>query len=237
MKNTKTSAFTGLCFILMMITVTLFANPAAADATRKALPVDQAYKDPSFLRFRTRLLDAIARRDVEFVVSQASLDIHLSFGGHSGRDDFRKFLTLSEKDMAEEYKHQATKQREDYWDALETVLRLGGRFASKNEFHAPYTWTVPLKPDDDVFATRFVVGTSVALRQRPSLYGRVLARLSHDIVTVLEGGDGTRFTKIKLASGKTGFVHEDFLRSAVDYRAHFVRHDGTWAMTVFLAGD
>ncbi len=223
--------------VVAVFSVLAFSVPASADKQRKALPVDQAAQDPTFKHFRTRLLEAVARRDVDFVVSQASTDIHLSFGGHSGRKDFRKFLTLSEDAFSEEYKHLAAKEREAYWNNLEKVLKLGGRFTSKTEFSAPYTWTVPLKPDEDVFATRFVIGRSVALRERPNLESLVLARLAHDIVTVVEGGDGTPFSKVRMVSGKTGFVHEDYLRSAVDYRAHFTIRDGKWEMTRFLAGD
>jgi len=124
--------------IIVCLALTLFPWQVSWSAERKALPVDEASKDPSLVDFRARLLDAIVRRDVDYVVAQASSDIHLSFGGHAGREDFRNFLTLTEDDLADEYKHTAKAQREAYWDDLEEVLRMGGRFTAPDKFAAPY---------------------------------------------------------------------------------------------------
>jgi len=74
--------------------------------------------------FRNKLLDAIVRRDIDYVVKQASSDIKLSFGGSYGQKDFRKSLALSAKDLADEYKYRAAEMREGYWDALEEVFRM-----------------------------------------------------------------------------------------------------------------
>ena len=203
----------------------------------KALPADEATEDPSLSQFRDRLLDAIVRRDVDYVVSQAATDIRLSFGGHAGKKDFRKFLTISEKDLADEFKLDAAEQREKYWDSLEQVLRMGGRFTDPNIFEAPYTWTSDRPDGSDHFATYFVISDNAPLRDRPSKYGAIVDTLSYVIVTAVIGGEGTEFLKVKLATGSQGFVHEDDLRSALDYRAILQRSDGEWRITAFISGD
>ena len=136
------------------------------------------------------------------------------------------------------YRDKASEIRESNWANLESTLRLGGRFQGDGtEFFAPYTWTVDLPESSDPFETYFVIGDRVALRDRPIQYGEIIARLSYDIVRLLEGGEGTPYREVELASGITGFVHNQYLRSSVDYRAIFVFDEGRWQMTVFIAGD
>ncbi|MGI9463889.1 MAG: SH3 domain-containing protein, partial [Aestuariivirgaceae bacterium] len=188
--------------------------PLSMAAGPKVPPVDEAAQDPTFLTYRDKLLDAIVRRDVDYVVKQAAGDVKLSFGGSFGRKDFRKNLTLSEKDLADEYKHRAAEMREGYWDALEEVFRMGGRFTATNVFEAPYTWTAKLPDDSDPFTTYLITNTTAPLRHRPSKYSTIIDILAYDVVTGVAGGEGTKFQKIKLASGTEGFVHEDDLRSS-----------------------
>ncbi|WP_417675087.1 hypothetical protein [Roseibium sp.] len=49
-------------------------------------------------------------------------------------------------------------------------------------------------------------------------HGAVEKVLAYDIVEVIDGGEGTSFHKLPLATGGTGFVDKAHLRSAVDYR-------------------
>lgn len=212
-------------------------HAAGQSANRTARPVDQAVQHPSFAAFRARLIDAVVRRDVDDVVAQASGDIHLSFGGHAGHADFRELLTVPEDSLVDEFKHEAAQRREQYWDALEEVLRLGGRFTAPGRFEAPYTFTVELSVDDDPFRTGFITGDNVVLRDRPNRHGSAIGSLSYDIVTILDRGEGTRYREIRLASGRQGFVHEDYLRRPVDHRAIFEERDGKWHMVTFIAGD
>ena len=213
------------------------AVPHLVAAELKVLPVDEAAKDASLLAFRDKLLDAIARRDLDYVVNQASNDIKLSFGGSFGTKDFRKSLTLSENDLAAEYKYRAAEMREGYWDALEQVLRMGGQFTARDVFEAPYTWTAKLPQDTDPYTTYLIINKNAPLRGRPSKYGAVIGTLSYDVVTGIEGGEGTKFQKVMLASGVQGFVHEGDLRSSIDYRARLQKLKGKWAITLFISGD
>ncbi|MDU8926205.1 SH3 domain-containing protein [Alisedimentitalea sp. MJ-SS2] len=204
----------------------------------RAPPVDEGPTSQSFSAFRDQLLKAIERRDVEYVVRQASKDIHLSFGGTAGRDALREKLTVNPDNLSDEYRHLASKMRAENWAELEKTLRLGGRFQENGTvFVAPYTWSVDLPETADPFETYFVTGDRVALRSQPTLTSPVITRLSYDIVTLLEEGEGTPFQRVRLVNGTTGYTHGDYLRSAVDYRAFFAYKNGSWQMTVFIAGD
>ncbi|MEY8098296.1 SH3 domain-containing protein [Falsihalocynthiibacter sp. S25ZX9] len=207
--------------------------------TLRALPVDEGASNQSFSSFRSDLLQAIERRDADYVVSQASSEIELSFGGASGHEDFRKLLTVGPNNLAEDYRHLAPQMRAEYWANLETTLRLGGRFQEGGDvFVAPYTWSVDLPEYADPFETYFVTGDGVALRGGPSKSGEVISRLSYDIVTMMDLGEvSAPYLKIRLNDDTTGFAHSDYLRSSVGYRAFFTSENGQWKMTTFIAGD
>ncbi len=211
---------------------------AAVDTiSARIIPFDEAAKDKTFVDFRSQLLDAIAKRDVDFVVNQAAEDIKLGFGGNDGRTAFRKNLTLSPDDLAAEYKHEADRRRERYWDALEEVLRLGGKFTGESTFEAPYTRAADLPSDSDPYSTYLVISNNAALRDRPSKYGTLVGLVSYEIVTAIKGGEGTEFVKVKLSTGVQGFLHKDDLRSTVDYHAILRKVDGRWQLSVFVSGD
>ena len=221
-----------------LLLMALIAAPMATADTPKAEPVDEAAQDQTFAAYRDRLLDAVVRRDIDAILGMVAEDIALSFGGDAGRDRLRARFTVDPETIAEEYRHTAPNLREDYWAAFETVLRMGGRFGEDgNTFSAPYTWTAKVPPGYDPFETYFVTGSGVTLRDRPIRYGKPVGALSHDIVTVLDGGEGTDYRRVRTADGQEGYAHLDYLRSQVDYRAIFVRRDGEWRLERFIAGD
>jgi len=93
-------------------------------------------------------------------------------------------------------------------------------------------------PDQhDPFQVYFVISGSAPLRGRPSKYGAVKALLSYDVVVADIEDSGTRFVKVKTASGLEGYVRDDHLRAYIDYRAVLAKSGGQWRMTLFIAGD
>ena len=54
----------------------------------KMYPVDEAAEDPEFFIFRSGLLAALQRRDVDFLYSILDPHILTSFGGDGGVDEF-----------------------------------------------------------------------------------------------------------------------------------------------------
>ena len=201
-----------------------------------AWPVDEAAKDPSFLTYRNAMLEAIKTQDTEALLKFVDPDIHLSFGGDVGHDAMRRSLNLSEDDLSEEYKSQATELRQAYWDELETVLRLGGRFRDR-AFVAPYTWMAKTPEDADAYKTYFVTGSNVLLRSAGNADAPIITRLSYNIVYNDDWDPDADYQAIRLPDGQTGYLSSRYLRSQIDYRAIFSKVSGKWEMTMFIAGD
>ena len=102
---------------------------------------------------------------------------------------------------------------------------------------APYTWAFQPPDGMDPFEVMFVTGTGVAMRDRPIRYGEVVAWLDHDVVRHLDWVSGTPYVQVARADDTRGFVHRDYLRALVDYRAYFEKREGEWKMITFIAGD
>ena len=79
------------------------------------------------------------------------------------------------------------------------------------------------------------------LRKEGRADAEVVGKLSHNVVKIEGdiGNDGKtpEWRRVTTLGGLTGYVHRDFVRSSVDYRAGFEKKRGRWVMTFFLAGD
>lgn len=221
--------------IVILASLVLFPTICLAQ-NMVARPVDEAAQDPPFLAYRTALLKAVKAQDTEAVVQLSTSDIHLSFGGVSGSDALRDFLNVPVEKLSEEYKPQADFIRQSNWANLASAIQHGGRFQD-GEFVAPYTWTAKLPENADAYATYFVMGENVLLREARSPSARVKKRLSYNIVYTVDWLEGAAYQGIKLPDGTTGYVSEIYLRHLLDYRAIFSNQNGEWQMRVFIAGD
>ncbi len=204
--------------------------PSIAAATTLR-PVDQAARDPGFLRFRRQLQKIVARRDIAALRRHLHPRILFSFGGENGVKNAAKIMRDDPK----------------RWAILARILRNGGKFTTagsgkdrRRMFFAPYTYFAELPGGVGAYDVVTVVGTRVNVRARPSASAPVIAKLSHQVVRVVWSKQGRRtkgWTRIKLADGRTGYVRSSFAKSPVDYRAGFVKYKGRWVMSVFVAGD
>lgn len=223
------SCATSLCLCL--------ATAAVAQPIRLT-PVDQARRDPSLVSFRADLMAAIADRDADRVSTMACDDIYLSHGSNGGTEEFRAALTLSEDTLAEEYRDQAPILREAYWTALETTLSQPGYFADTDQFWMPFHWQIDLPDHLDPFSSYFVIARNLLLRDAPTQEGSVIARLSHELVTIPEFDDGAQYQQVETWNGTRGYAHRDYLWSMVGYRASFIKEEtGDWRLCMFVAGD
>lgn len=213
-------------FLLLVALASLVAGQSPAGPARKLPPVDEAAKDPSFFVFRSRLIEAVAARDTGHLLGILSPTILNSFGGSGGIEEFKQ-----------QWKPEA--KNSELWPELARILSLGGKFAEDGSFAAPYiyaTWP----EDDDAFDFGAIVGGNVRVREKPDANSAVLARLSFEMVNVLEfasdrGPDS--WAKVKLADGRTGFVSARFVGHAMDRRAIFEKQNGEWRLTALVAGD
>jgi len=204
------------------------AVPAAALELRLK-PVDQASRDPSFKAYRAALLDAVRRRDADFVVLQADPEIKLSFGGDSGRQIFRESLTGGEE-----------WQGESYWRELQTVLELGGVFLSDGAFCTPYLACidVPGCPYCDPYETVYVTKKDAVARTAPDPGAPVAAKLSWNVLQLDYEAQGAQsWYAVRLPDGRSAYLADSDARMAIDYRARFEKTAEGWRMTVFIAGD
>src|SRR5215469_11392998 len=129
--------------------------------SRKLLPVDEAAKDPSFKAFRDALIDAVKRKDTQFVLEVVAPDILSDFGGGNGIQNFKTKWRLGN---AAESK---------LWAELETILSMGGSFRvedGKKSFWAPYVYSA--WPDDldcgEDAQCYAVTGDHVNVRREPN---------------------------------------------------------------------
>jgi hypothetical protein len=202
---------------------------------RKLHPVDEAAKDPSFKAFRDALLDAVKRKDTQFVLNSIAPDIQNDFGGGNGVDNFKSVWKL------------ARVSESKLWAELETILSMGGTFRveeGKRSFWAPYVYSAWPEDFDCGEEARCyaVTAENVNVRREPSSTAPIVASLSYDIVkskgeepAAAKTAEG--WTRITTPSGAVGYVATKFIRSPDGYRAGFARVKGKWLMTALVAGD
>jgi hypothetical protein len=210
--------------VLFVAALLAGGSPSLAAQELRVLPVDEAVQDPAFFAFRAGLQRAIVERDTASLLAVVHPEIKLSFGGDYGIDRFREMLV----DPAE-----------GVWVELGTLLALGGRFYDDSTFAAPYTFTD--SPDEaDPFEALIAIGDSVPVHAAPEEGAEVVALLSFDVVRhewELESSLPEGWTAVRLEDETVAYVRSRSVRSPIDYRAIFMRREGRWRMTIFIAGD
>lgn len=211
------------------IAIGLLMSDSAAARSLRLEPIDQADRDPEFAAWRAELLEAVRRRDVDYVVSMADPEIKLSFGGDYGRDSFRTMLAGDDAG-----------QGEPYWAELQVVIELGGVFMEDGAFCTPYLSCVdvPGCSECDPYDTVYVMGPEVLARAKPETTAPIVATLSWDVLSVdYDAKSPAGWVPVKLEDQRTVYLPESEARMAIDYRARFEKTAEGWRMKVFIAGD
>ena len=191
----------------------------------KLYPIDESHLDPSFAEFKTRLLEAVERRDLDFLLSIVHPKIYLDYEGGSP---------------------ERLKQNwggEMNWQELRDMLSLGA-VRSSYGFCAPY---VPRKfPDElNAFESVVITGSDVPVRAEPNSTAAVIDHLSYDIVSDFSRGaswdtiEGERYHwwHIETPSGEVGYVWGKYARRPMSFEVCFDKTDGQWLMTSWSGGD
>lgn len=212
--------------------ILLVAALTAAAQEVKLFLVDEGASDPSWTRFKARLLDALEKRDQKFVLGIVDGRIR----NISDRDGVAEFKKLWEPQSA----------ASPLWTELPKLLFLGGVFVKRErgsyEFCAPYVhYKWPDNAAGDVAGA--IIAREALLKANPAANAPTLQTLSYDLVKVLdwEVADEDRDSKqkwVKLQTGAgVGYVPEEQVRSPLEYRACFVKRGAGWRMTGLEAGE
>lgn len=208
----------------------MVAGSVSAQAVKLA-PVDEASSDATWIRFRTRLIDALTSRDQKFVMGVIDRNVR-NISAVRGVAEFRK---LWEPQSAES----------PLWTELPKLLFLGSAMVKQdklNEVCAPYVhfkW-----PENAPFdANAAIIAKEALVKSRPSLSASTLLTLSYDLVMVADWAvadddkDGKQvWVALQTPAGR-GYLPEEQVRSPLEYRACFVKREGAWRLTGLEVGE
>jgi hypothetical protein len=218
----------GRAVTLFAVLVALALNAQAADP--RLAPVDEGPRDPSFMQFRNELRAVIARKDSAKLFHFLASDIHLSFGGDYGGPEFHNMWKPFDKDTK-------------VWKVLSLIVDNGGKFIAPGGFAAPYAYAA-FPENFDSFEHVVVTNPAAVLREKPDATARVIRKLDHDILEVVNSSGKMQheagpndWDEVKTAAGQRGYVLSADVRSPVEYRAIFEKRKGKWVIQTLIAGD
>jgi hypothetical protein len=201
-------------------------------APRKLMPVDEAAKDPSWVNFRKRLLEALQKHDRKYLLSILDRNIRNPLDAPRGVNAFTKHWDIDADDSP-------------IWRELPGALFLGSAWMKLErggrELCAPYVaarW-----PDDiDPFDYGAITIREALVKSEPSSEADTTANLSYEIVRVTDWEVSDRapdakqkWVKLRL-NEKDAYVPEEHIRSPIEYRACFIKGESGWRMVAFVIG-
>ena len=215
--------------LLLAFLVMAICSPPLRSQDRKLEPVDEATKDMSWAHFKNRLLEAVVKRDRNFVLGILDRNVRIGVDGMRGIAEFRKQWFLDADDSP-------------LWRDLPSALFLGAAYMKRErgprELCAPYLlaqWPRNLDPH----AYGAIIARDALVKAAPTSDSPTLATLSYDIVAVAdwEVADKAsdfpqKWTRIKLKTGE-GYVPEEQIRSPIEQVACFMKTENGWRMTAF----
>ncbi|OGA37965.1 MAG: hypothetical protein A3G24_02365 [Betaproteobacteria bacterium RIFCSPLOWO2_12_FULL_62_13] len=218
--------------VCLCLTVAFPVSAQQKAEESKLLPIDEAGKDPSWVNFRNRLVNALAKRDRKFVLSIVDRNIRNSLDSPRGVAAFRKQWDFDAEESP-------------VWRELSAALFLGSAWLKPEkgprQLCAPYV-AVKWPEDIDPFDHGAIISREVLVKAGPSSESATLATLSYDIVPVpdWEVTDQApeakqKWVKIKLKE-VDGFVPEEQIRSPVEHRACFVKTESGWRLMELVVG-
>lgn len=217
-----------LRLLTVMAAISGLSQAAAPDIRNQSLtgksvsPVDEGRKDPAFDAFRQRLLAATRKRDVSAVLALSSPTVTYNMDLESTVAEFRQQWDI-DRDPTR------------FLNALADVITHGGRFNSKGQFVAPWTYTeFPGMTDEDWWTHVIVIGRRAPVYPARNFSAKPIAHMSHVILKEEEGG--LDWCTVRLPDGRIGFMRTVDIRSPTDARAHFAKLGGRWKLVALEEG-
>ena len=199
------------------------ATPAYAALPNRLPPVEQCSGDRGFVKFRSGLRDAVAKRNRAALIAMLAPDVMVSFGGDSGRDAFAKHWSFDPKEYG------------NIWSQLETMLKLGCSNSENIRMIPSLSSQLDQQGADEAFETRLVL-PGAKLFKKPGDRRTAAPVPAWSLASVTNSG-GDLWTGVKLADGRQGFISDDDLYEPLGYRMLVEKRKGKWMITAFVAGD
>ena len=169
----------------------------------KWAPRDECGSLPGARAFREKLAAAVQARDADAIAAMAIEDIRLGFGGEDGKRRFLAALKAPDGKLMNE---------------LGQLLQLGCAGSDGGGLTIPWYFQQELG-DIDSGSAMLVTGVDVPLLAEGKPGAGTSEKVSWDLVTLTAGlKPGAAYQQVKSASGKTGFVATDKLRSLLAHR-------------------
>lgn len=218
--------FHGL-FVALMLTISFTAG--AADVA--FIPRDEAAGDPSWARFRDRLIEALQQRDRKFVLGIVDRNVRNGIGRPNGIEEFSRQWHIGEDDGP-------------LWRELPRALNHAAAYYRHERMPrslcAPYVlpqWPKGLDPQGNGAIT----ARQSEVRSAPSGSAEILASVGRSIVRVTDwevadrdDGNTQKWVKIRV-NERDGFVPEEHVRSPIEHLACFRKGEAGWRLVSFLA--
>ncbi len=167
---------------------------------------------------------AVAKKDKKALIAMLSPHVLVHFGGAAGPKAFEETWNFGPNDD------------DGIWSQLRRMLPLG--CARDKGARIIPSLAIQFDPDSDeqIFEAMVVVSPGAKLRGSPKPDGPTLATLSWDVVTAVDQARDFQ-TKVRLADGREGYMHDEELYSPLNYRMVVEKLRGKWVITAFIAGD
>ena len=182
---------------------------------------------PGFADFLTKLKQAVAKKDVDYIKSIVADTIRSNYAGDDSKDAFLSYWKLNH-----------FSELSEFWGEMYDLLALGYDPSNTKGDTIVYPCTFGELPKHDWIAVKYPddvpYGYQVVVHE-----GVDLMSSDHKLLRRLAFLETVRFNdeKVTTFDGLTGDAEKFSLRSPTDYRAFFTREKGVWKLTTFIAGD
>jgi hypothetical protein len=224
-----------LCLIACAFALSATAQSPAAKISlaRKLPPVDEGSSDASWVQFRGWLQEVLQRGDRKALAGIVDPNVLNAMEAPRGLAAFNKLWGLDGTDQRLIRDLSAMLQLGSAWYQPKGGARL---------LCAPF---VPIKwPLDDVdpYNNGVIIVKEALVKDAPSHSAQTVGRLEHDIVSVRDWEVADRDAQlqqrwVKIHNGAhDGFVPDEHIRSAIEYRACFGKSGTAWRLMEYVVG-
>ena len=207
------------------LALAMLATTAQAAPAKQFPPHDECLSMDGYFDMRQNFEGIVKRRDAKAFLAMVSPSISWSFGGGEGKAEFAKEWKLE------------TGKASPIWEELDQIVRLGCVTQGADAVVMPHMFGQDAGTGDAGGGYALVLGPAVNVRADATTSSTSLRKLNWEVVETVAQDPTNKWTKIKSADGKGGYIRNDYLRGLLDYRIGFERKEKGWVVSFFIAGD